>query len=173
MAKTLSQYVFLKMPRWLIREWTLSLFPYDQLSQFTPPSLYFSLLRPSFIGCEASLSFRCLIVIGDVHASHVEGAEPLTTQSPKSWQETIVGAAARGRRKSRLHPWFLAISGTVRPPFMMRSSVLEWALSPPQNHAPLDRRIFAIQKPVTIHIVTSTAFSSEPGKFHEVRPPKV
>ena len=68
---------------------------------------------------------------------------------------------------------FFAVFGVVRPPFMVGPPVLKWALHLLQNCAPLDRWIFAVQKPVIIHTVTSIAFSCESGKFREVKPPKV
>ena len=40
------------------------------------------------------------------------------------------------------------------------------------NCVPIDRRIIIVKKPITIHTVTSMAFSGESGKFWEVKPPK-
>ena len=50
---------------------------------------------------------------------------------------------------------------------------MERALHPLQDRTPFDGRIIAVEKLVTIHTVSSTAFSGEPGKFREVRTPKV
>ena len=79
----------------------------------------------------------------------------------------------RSPSKVMPQPQFLAIFGAVWPPFTVRPPILEWAFHPLKNRGPLDGRIIAIEKSVTIHTVSAITFSGELRRFREVRPSKV
>ena len=129
--------IFFKMAWWPIREWTLSL-PSYSTSANSPFFLYFSLLSPSLIGHEFLLLFRRFTIARDVHAPQVDGAQPSTTKLLKPQPENSSGAAPVSRWNLCILSLFLANFGVVRPPIMVRSSVLERALHPLQNRAPFD-----------------------------------
>ena len=105
-----------------------------------------------------------------MHAPHVEEAQSPTGTRLEFQLEISYGVTPIDSRKFSLPPSFLANFGVVRPPFTVRPLVLEWSFNTLQNHTHLDGRIISVEKSITIHTVPSTAFSSEPGKFREVRP---
>ena len=114
-----SSHFFLKRPWWPIRKHTHTL------------SQLFSLLSPLIISRILPRPFDCL-----ARGGRLAIGRPAL--------EFLVGDNRRsrryGRRKSSMQPRFLVVSGAVRPPFTVRPPILERALRPLQNRAPLTNK---------------------------------
>ena len=148
------------------------LFPLS-LAHVSPPSLSYSLSFLQPVNVPSAFLFHRRPFARAQHMPHVEESQQPKIVCLKPQLETTNGGALAGCRSPCLSPQFLAISSIVQPLFPVRPPILERAFNGLQNYTPFADPIIAIEKPITIHIMSSMTFCGEPESFREVRPQNV